>query len=158
MTFPSESQSRARSPMSENKRRYLAGPAGEAIAHWKERLGDPLFVYFIQAEDGGPVKIGQALDPVKRLRQLQCGNPQNLVIREVILAAVDTEERLHGYWMSDAGMRGEWFGCGFEDEILRCAAQASSEQLSSDSPPHYIAGDVCVRMRKIHEAKGWVSA
>lgn len=39
----------------------------ETVAWWRERIDKPRFVYFIQADYGGPVKIGEAFDPFKRL-------------------------------------------------------------------------------------------
>lgn len=53
------------------------------------------FVYFIQAEHGGPVKIGWARDPAKRLRELQTGSPHRLVVRATIAGALADEAALH---------------------------------------------------------------
>lgn len=65
-------------------------------------------VYFIQAEDGGPIKIGWAKDPDKRLRLLQCGHPDVLVLRRVVAGGTETETELHGrFWQHH--LRGEWF-------------------------------------------------
>lgn len=102
----------------------------EALDVWPKALTEPLFVYFIQAEHGGPVKIGQAQDPRARLRELQCGNPDRLVIRSVILAEQETERSLHVAWAS-ARVRGEWFGGGMEEAIVAFAQQACRNQLEA---------------------------
>jgi hypothetical protein len=66
-------------------------PTREALERWPRIFGETLFVYFIQAKEGGPVKVGKAVDPVARLRELQCANASELVIRAVIAAQQDTE-------------------------------------------------------------------
>lgn len=68
------------------------------------------YVYFIQAADGGPVKIGWAKDPAARLLTLQCGNPQELVIRSTRFFddAIMAEQNFHKlFWQ--LRVRGEWF-------------------------------------------------
>lgn len=89
---------------------WPASDAHDAITWWQQRLEKPLFVYFIQDEHGA-VKIGKAHDPSARLAELQCGNPLPLKIRAVVLAAANTERRLHRLW-SGYCIRGEWFGEG----------------------------------------------
>ncbi len=41
-------------------------------------------VYFIRAGDNGPVKIGTAEDVAGRLRELQCGNHEDLRLLRVV--------------------------------------------------------------------------
>jgi hypothetical protein len=62
-------------------------------------------VYFIQAESGGPVKIGKSTRPENRLRQLQTSHPVKLLllakptdlqaIRVVVLASSEDRNRGH---------------------------------------------------------------
>lgn len=66
------------------------------------------FAYFVQAKNGGPIKLGYALDPEARLRELQVGNPQQLVIRRLIPGGHGTEFALHHHF-AKARLRGEWF-------------------------------------------------
>lgn len=104
----------------------------------QDRIERPRFVYFIQEvlEYGefvgetkyGPVKIGEAFDPLSRLRELQCGNSRNLEVRAVIFATNEAEASLHLRWESVAGIRGEWFGRGFEHAIVELAKRAQAEQ------------------------------
>lgn len=70
---------------------------------------DAEFVYFIQAGDDGPVKIGITRDPKKRLSYLQVGN--HLPLRLIGLwPAADSEEEafLHSY-LEGERIRGEWY-------------------------------------------------
>lgn len=67
------------------------------------------FVYFIQAGDNGPVKVGWARDVSHRLRDHQIGNPYDLSVIATVMAsrrALEGEfhRALRGYHM-----RGEWF-------------------------------------------------
>lgn len=43
-------------------------------------------IYFVQAEVGGPVKIGYAADPEARLVALQCGSPFRLRVYATVTA------------------------------------------------------------------------
>jgi len=66
------------------------------------------FVYFIQAESGGPVKIGHSVDPGQRLSQLQSSSPYKLVIRAVIPGDRAKEREFHHLFHKQR-IRGEWF-------------------------------------------------
>ncbi len=66
-------------------------------------------VYFIQAGDSGPVKIGKTNDVNKRLRALQTAHADTLHVRHVLndVSAV-METRLHERF-AEHRIRGEWF-------------------------------------------------
>lgn len=64
------------------------------------------YTYFIQGDLGGPIKIGWALNPIVRLRELQCGSPVKLSIAGIITG--DCERELHRDF-SRARLLGEWF-------------------------------------------------
>jgi hypothetical protein len=66
------------------------------------------FVYFIQAEDGGLIKIGWALNPAKRLRDLQIGSPVKLKILATVEGRRADEAWLHRVF-HDSRRHGEWF-------------------------------------------------
>jgi excisionase family DNA binding protein len=53
------------------------------------------FVYFIQAESGGLIKIGTALDPLVRLVNLQSGSPLRLVVLGCLRGGRTLERALH---------------------------------------------------------------
>lgn len=67
------------------------------------------YVYFIQVQGGGPVKIGWSVDVHERLSELQTGCPLPLEIRRTIETTDRTlEKRIHQYF-KDLRIRGEWF-------------------------------------------------
>ena len=70
--------------------------------------GRTSYVYFIQAEDGGPVKIGWTFNAQKRLRAFQSASPYKLVIRKVIVGTQRLESYLHKRYESYR-LEGEWF-------------------------------------------------
>lgn len=65
-------------------------------------------IYFIQC--GPLIKIGWTQwGSMKRLRQLQCGNPEPLKLIGVIEGQTQSTERLIHYQLKDYHYRGEWF-------------------------------------------------
>lgn len=65
-------------------------------------------VYFIQGEDEGPIKIGVALDPEKRVAELQTGYPYRLRLLRVATGGYALESALHRAFRA-ARTFGEWF-------------------------------------------------
>lgn len=65
-------------------------------------------IYFIQEGNKGPVKIGYAIDPKARLKQLQTGNSEKLLILKVIPGDEQRESKIHGS-LEQFRKRGEWF-------------------------------------------------
>lgn len=68
----------------------------------------PGFIYFIQGESGGPIKIGYTTDIKKRLNSLQTGYPDTLVLLSIIPGNIEDEANLHSEF-GEYRMRGEWF-------------------------------------------------
>jgi hypothetical protein len=67
------------------------------------------YVYFIQADEAGPIKIGfTAGDPQARLNQLQTGNPSALKLLGAIKGTTAKERELHAA-LSEHRLQGEWF-------------------------------------------------
>jgi len=67
-------------------------------------------IYFVQAGKGGPIKIGRADDPDKRLLELQVGSPERLVTLAVFDGPAWLERACHREFSKDQGhLRGEWF-------------------------------------------------
>lgn len=108
---------------------WPASNPDHATIWWGVRIEKPLFVYFIQ-DANGPVKIGKAHDPRARLADLQCGNPQPLQLRAVVLAAVDTEDRLHRSW-NHCRISGEWFAADSASHILELAKRTQRGQIEA---------------------------
>lgn len=98
------------------------------------------FVYAIGEEELGPVKIGVAKDPIRRLRGMQTGNPRRLRVERVVLGDVHTEQLLHELWETYAiftpGARGkpesrpgtEWFKPEIRNKLFPILATAGELQ------------------------------
>jgi excisionase family DNA binding protein len=64
-------------------------------------------VYFIGG-DHGPIKIGRAMNPEGRLRDLQCGYPYELKILAACEGSAGVEQGYHRQFAS-CRLSGEWF-------------------------------------------------
>jgi hypothetical protein len=65
-------------------------------------------VYFIQAGEHGPIKIGVSKAPGKRLQQLQTSHAESLHLRAVEVGGRELEMALHERFAAYR-MNGEWF-------------------------------------------------
>lgn len=74
---------------------------------------EPQRIYFIQAGSHGPIKIGLARNPHRRLRKLQVGCPWRLYLIGYILGGWEKEKSLHEKF-AHLKKRGEWFNPGLE--------------------------------------------
>lgn len=110
----------------------------EQVEFWKDALKEPEFVYFIQQGESGPVKIGYAHDPLKRMGQLQTGNPNDLTLRQVVPGNRRLETNLH-HRFRDARVRAEWFGLSYLEIIMLYAEGFAAENIrvydGSGKPP-----------------------
>lgn len=90
---------------------------------WAELLGDrsPLppqpFVYVIQGDPGGPVKVGHAQNVLGRVAELQTGNPERLNLLFVLPGSTGLERSLQAR-ASDDRVLGEWFTGSATDDLL----------------------------------------
>ena len=66
------------------------------------------WVYFIQSERGGPIKIGVATNVKARLDQLQSGNWEKLVVLGTLAGSFKHENMLHRHFAATR-LLGEWF-------------------------------------------------
>lgn len=66
------------------------------------------YVYFIQAVNGGPIKIGIAYSPEERLAQIQNMSPVQLRILGVRRGGAQHEAELHKLFAASR-LHGEWF-------------------------------------------------
>jgi hypothetical protein len=80
-----------------------------AIDAWLARVADtaPQYVYFAQV-DGGPIKIGVARNPIRRLAQMRTGNPAPIRLLGVIRGNTQTELEIHNLFAAE-NVAGEWF-------------------------------------------------
>lgn len=67
-----------------------------------------MYIYFIQKEKGGPVKIGSAANPVQRLAAIQGMNPDPLCLLGVAAGGIGAERRVHESF-AESRLHGEWF-------------------------------------------------
>lgn len=96
-------------------------------------------VYFIQAGEHGPIKIGVATDPEHRRQMLQTGNSADLILRAAIPGsghgALKLERKLHDRFAAGR-MQGEWFRPdtpGLKTAIAKAVqVEAEAEILLSD--------------------------
>lgn len=65
-------------------------------------------IYFIQSENGGPIKIGRADDLAKRVVGLQTGRPDKLIVLAAVPGTVADERDLHDR-CATIRETGEWF-------------------------------------------------
>jgi hypothetical protein len=74
-------------------------------------------VYFVQATDGGPIKIGKSnvVQLRDRVASLQIANPAELRVLACIAGDHRTEHQLH-VALSAYRVRGEWFE---DNEVVR---------------------------------------
>ena len=91
-----------------------------AVRHHAAGWGqEDCFVYFIS--DGSAVKIGTAVNPEARLRNLQGSNSRKLTLLAVAKGGTELEKQFHDSF-SHLQIRGEWF----KGEVM---AQLTSVQL-----------------------------
>jgi hypothetical protein len=95
----------------------------------RRSLGLDGYIYFIQGESGGAIKIGHSMDPVKRLRDLQTSYPDNLILLLMVAGSETDEKALHEQ-LAASRLKGEWFSPS--DEVLS-AIETFREQGGSNA-------------------------
>lgn len=91
------------------------------------------FVYFIQANEGGPVKIGWSDNPKRRLNQLQAAHHGTLNLLAAVPGGRDTEKSIHGR-LDDYRVRGEWFeDCEPVREVMAALQEACNLERQASS-------------------------
>ena len=88
-------------------RALLAELDQACVLHEGDPVGLPK-VYFIQAGDDGPIKIGHAMSPHARIWDLQAGNHVRLRLLAEIPGTEAAERAAHEAF-SGQRIRGEWF-------------------------------------------------
>jgi hypothetical protein len=108
--------------------RWLSREATET-AMWIGDLSVKSCVYFVLERDNqeSAIKIGVTRNLFLRLSGMQSGNPRRLIVRQIIRGLVDDEKRLHRRF-EEAHVGGEWFGNGYQAEILTYADLIANEQ------------------------------
>lgn len=65
-------------------------------------------VYFIRQKGGGPIKIGHAIYPLLRLKQIQACSPVEVELIAAMHGSAKLERELH-LRFSSSRLHGEWF-------------------------------------------------
>lgn len=99
--------------------RPLTTQAREAMAKHPEAES---YVYFVGPRSG-PVKIGLAIKPARRLKEIQIGNHVRLDLLALIPGGSDVEARYHRE-LAKYRLWGEWFDR--VPEVMAAVAQAKS--------------------------------
>jgi len=76
------------------------------------------FVYLLKSYENGYYKIGTSKNPLKRIKELQIGNPEKIEIINSYLSEnySKIEIALHNYY-SYTRKTNEWFDLTLEDEL-----------------------------------------
>jgi hypothetical protein len=94
-------------------------------------MSAPCFVYFVQAGDGGNIKIGISTDVLKRITKMQSDCPEKLNLLLVVPGDGAREAHLHDR-LSAHRRDGEWFTpC---NEIFKLIDELSGEAVDVSKP------------------------
>ena len=97
------------SKYNEEREKYLAGHPYSRIKYTSPGYGIVQdYIYFVQGESGGAIKIGTTLNPVTRMQSLQTGFPEELKLLAVIPGDAERERKIHEYF-GKFRLKGEWF-------------------------------------------------
>lgn len=108
--------------------RFIAAPG-------RQYLDTRGSVYFVIGVEMGLVKIGSANDPLGRLRDLQCGSPDRLVLAATAPGGPRGEAGYHLEFHADH-VRGEWFHLSprIVDEIHELGGELPAGVMLDDDP------------------------
>jgi hypothetical protein len=96
-------------------------------------------IYFIQAGEGGPIKIGFSVDPVARLSKMQSDNAAPCRLLGVMPGGEPEEGALHSK-LAQHRIRGEWFAASAD--VL---AQVPKAVVEADPHPITLPMFACKR-------------
>jgi hypothetical protein len=83
------------------------------MAKAEEKAAEPsnpkgMYVYFVQAGESGPIKIGFSTDPDRRIKTLRTAMSEELIVLKVVKGSRQLEKTLHDQF-SEINRRGEWY-------------------------------------------------
>lgn len=91
-------------------------------------------VYFVQAGEGGPIKIGVAVDISARIAALQTAHWAPLRVLAEMPGGEDQETELHGRF-ANLSIRGEWFHPGADLMALIRSVASGETYRQLDAEP-----------------------
>jgi hypothetical protein len=112
------------------------------------------WIYFACCGTDGPIKIGRAADPHKRVRDLAVGSPIDLVILGAILSERPEEEEAEIHErLREHCVRGEWFVAEMvHQEMKRLETRlVAPDELKSCETPNVDAFGTNVNVRALPE-------
>ena len=89
-----------------------------------------MHLYIIQSSNNGCFKVGRSINPERRLKQLQTGNPYSLKIVLTLSGMGHREKSIHNSIMINGKKKckGEWF----EYDKMACLPDDVYEKLNLD--------------------------
>lgn len=135
-----------------------------------QQLGQIPFVYFVREQPEGAIKIGAATHPIRRLRELQVGNPRRLKIERLVFGDV-TAERLIQTYLAEFAIGGkprastfkaphapptEWFESTAYDRIMRAAGEILlAQRMLELRPEGHTVGELCAAIHETMQGLGY---
>ena len=116
------------------------------------------WIYFARHGTDGPIKIGRAYDPHKRVRDLSVGSPVALILLGAMLStrAVEEETEIHDR-LRASWIRGEWFVADAalqEMKLLADRVLVPDEIRRQKTPVRGFSSTMNVRVRR-RELRAW---
>lgn len=84
------------------------GPDDEYESKVRDAVAKIGMVYVLRDDANGRVKIGTALNPLSRMRDLQTGSSTRLRLLAMMAGGRKVEQEFHALW-SERRLAGEWF-------------------------------------------------
>lgn len=113
------------------------------------------FLYFIQPDGGGPVKIGRAVHPEKRRTSLQSAHWQDLRILALVRTSCPAaDERALHQLLGEHRLRGEWFSP--VDDVRLLVHHAHRLESSGLASTYAGEGETDARIEWFAETARWV--
>jgi len=121
---------------------YKEGPRVKNKDNMPEDITRSGFIYFIEAGEGGPIKIGFSQNPWARLNDLQGASPQKYKIVATIKGTMRQESEWHNQFKSSCIDR-EWFTRTPEliKEIERCVNYERTSLKLREGEPGLLKGE-----------------
>jgi hypothetical protein len=119
----------------------------------RKKRSEPAFgyVYFAQAGEEGPIKIGFANNVPRRICSLQVGHPEKLRLLAVVKAEATLEVVFHELFKASR-LRGEWFAPNIQ--ILRTVAILAMARSVHSSDDMTSQSDRSIRIQNLHLERG----
>lgn len=106
-------------------------------------------IYFIQAHSGGPVKIGYAANPEKRIAEIQRMSPVELKTLKIIEGDLKQEKELHKHF-AKFRLHGEWFD--LNEKMLNIVIPLPEKASEKKQPTRVVIDRAGFTIKEISEA------